>query len=54
MKWIVYLLATVAFVFILRHLLPSSDNVATTVGTVGLKWWMFAAAGFIYLASRVK
>jgi hypothetical protein len=54
MKWIVYLLATVAFVAILRHLLPSSDSTAVTVGTVSVKWWMFAAAGFLFLASRVK
>jgi len=54
MKWIVYLLATLAFVAVIRHLLPSSENTAVVVGTVSLKWWMFGAAGFLFLASRVK
>ena len=54
MKWIVYLLATLAFVAVLRHLLPSSENTAITVGTVSIKWLHLAGAGFLFLASRVK
>jgi hypothetical protein len=54
MKWIIYLLATVAFVFILRHFLPASNGVATTVGDFPIKWYMLCAGGFFLLATRVK
>jgi hypothetical protein len=54
MKWLVYLLATIAFVFVLRHFLPASNNVATMVGDFAVKWWMICAAGFFILATRVK
>ena len=54
MKWVIYLLATVAFVFILRHFLPASNGVATTVGDFPIKWYMLCAGGFFLLATRVK
>jgi len=54
MKWILYGLATIAFVFILRHFLPASDGVATTVGDFPIKWFMLCGAGFLVLATRIK
>lgn len=46
MKWVIYLLATVAFVCILRHFLPASNGVATTVGEFPIKYWMLGGFGF--------
>ena len=54
MKLLIIVLATIAFVCILRAFMPSSDNTAILIGTFPIKYWSIAAACFAVFASRVK
>lgn len=52
MKLMVVILATIAFVFVLRHFMPTVEGVAFYLGQVPIKWWHLGAVGFAIFATK--